>query len=152
MNIQRLKKLNKVLLSVSTIFILSCSHCKVNKRITSVFNCVVIDNGSYVYSDEAILRINGESYSLREKADYQTDGRIFSLTVFKPEGALVYSLNDILSDTAILENYGFPIQQNWFYKGGEILYQKNKVFKVEVVNDSLLKLSEGHNIVFYKTE
>ena len=149
MNIQRLRKLTNILLiAICSIALLSC-NAQEKLQVKEVFTGVKIDDANYEYAEDAMFVLQGENYSLRQKAVYNLNGDLEMLVQFKPEGKLKYNRDEILKDQNIIEYYGFPLKQNWEFKENELVDGANKIV-VEKITADLLKREENGIISFYK--
>ena len=149
MNIQRLRKLTNILLiAICSIAILSC-NAQEKLQVKEVFTGVKIDDANYEYAEDAMFVLQGENYSLRQKAVYNLNGDLEMLVQFKPEGKLKYNRDEILKDQNIIKYHGFPLKQNWEFKENELVDGANKIV-VEKITADLLKREENGIISFYK--
>jgi hypothetical protein len=94
--------------------IFSCDHSKENSlKIKAIFEGVYIDNYClYTYSND-FYSVNNDTFSLRTKIEYDTSGCLLSFVLYKPEGQLEYTKDDILKDSSLLQLTKGTYMQNW---------------------------------------
>ncbi len=107
-----------------------------------------VENDGYIYSDDSILKLGNKKYSLRSKAIYDLAGNIQQLEVYKPEGKLSYSRDELLEDRKILDYYRLPFLQKMSYSKGKL---SNKNEKITVIPIENYLIDKDDNVVrFYK--
>lgn len=149
MNIQRLKKLTNILLiAITPISLLNC-NAQQKLQVKEVFTGVKINDANYEYAEDAMFVLNGEDYSLRQKAIYNLNGDLEMLVQYKPEGKLEYKREKILKDQNIIKYTGFPLKQNWEFKGNVLTEGVNKIV-VQKITEHLLKREQNGITFFYK--
>lgn len=109
-------------------------------KIREMVIAVEIFNSNYVFSDESMINVGEITYSVRQKAIYGISGAIQKLIVYKPEGRLEYNEEQILRDTQLIGNYGFPVKQNWRRMSDVLTDEKgNYVSRITWVAGSIYK-------------
>ena len=123
-------------------------------HVKEIFTGVKIEHESYVYSEESLYSINDQSYSLRNKAIYDDSGRISKLFIYKSDGTLEYSADDLnlSTDKKILEITGFPFNQRWTYAENSIFDGDTKVAEVTMSGENILMRANGNRVTFYRLE
>lgn len=133
--------------------LIACSSVSYKKyRIVEIFNAVKIESDNYVFSRESTFNIDRRhKYSIRQKAIYDKEGVIEKFILYKPEGIIAYSKENIIQDKRLLEYSGFPFIQKWFYVNKTLIDEKgNKIDGIIKIDEFLLKLEIGRKVVFYK--
>jgi len=151
MNIQRPKRLINLM---SPFLVMMCfANCgaQTELKIVEMFTGIEIVDKNYVYSNESVFNLNNVQYSLRSKAIYNLNGEIEQLIIFKPEGALEYTKSQLLEDKSLMDDYGYPIYQNFIYSGGYIKKSKNERIKVTKAGEEyLISKSSDRKVKFYR--
>jgi hypothetical protein len=150
MNILPLKKLINGLLFAS--LLVSFLGCKGQNSIKVKELCIAIEveNDNYVHSESSLFEIGSHIFSLRQKAIYDSDGMLEKLLVFKSDGILEYSRNDIQDDVRVIENAGLPNSQNWSYKDNSIIKDDGSQLRVESLDEKTFKSKENGKTIIYK--
>ncbi|MHA4847190.1 hypothetical protein ACX0G7_23695 [Flavitalea antarctica] len=151
MYIGRLYRLIKIIWVISIIHFTSCKNHIQERRIRLIFTGIEVLPG-YVYSPESEYKVNNKLYSLRDVAEYDPNGSIIKLTIFKPEGILEYDKDHLIKDSALLKSVSLPTRHHLKYVSEKGLIDENKIFPVEVINESIFVVSEGILTVFYKLD
>lgn len=117
--------------------------------VKSIMRGVEIKDGGYQFSDESLININRIYYSLREVANYASDGSIMELIVFKPEGQIIYKRGDLIVDKEILRSLDIPFHQRYYLKGDSIFDQDKAIVRVNIYDS--IAISRGVlKTIFYK--
>lgn len=150
MNIQQQKKsISKTLFFLLIFSVISCKGQDTEKKVISILSGIEVVSSEYVYSEESVFKINDKEYSLRAKADYE-NGELIKIIIYKSEGVIEYSKDDILKDSAIATNYGLPTRQNWKFTKSKGLLKDNEVIKVKLSDDFIIEAKEGNNVLIYQ--
>lgn len=130
-------------------FLISC-QTEPKKFVAEISNAIIVDS-SYRYSHEADTIIGTNYYSLRSKAFYGKDGNIKSLSVYRTEGIVHYTKQEIDSDLKLLEHLDFLNQISFVIENNRLL-NKNEVEAIieRIDNDLFISVKDGKTIL-YKT-
>lgn len=150
MNILKQSKFGRSVLFFILLWILSCNTHSRKRNITSILRGTEVSSG-YNHSPKSEFKIDNKEYSLGVKADYDNSGNIYKLSIYKADGVLEYSRDELLKDTFILKNVDLNLHQNWIYSS-KGLAKENEIQSVKMVNDSMLIFNEGNVTVFYKLD
>ena len=146
MNIPRPRISNKIVLLFLFIFIVNCT--KPRKKISSISHAVEVDSQEYVYSVESNIVVNGQHYSLRNRANYSNSGNLIELISYRPEGTLNYSFNDIQEDPNLLENFGIPVTQKYIYDEKSNCLNADNIDYCDLVkSENLIVIKDSTSIV-----
>ncbi len=108
---------------VSILLILLIFSCTPEENYSKIVYGTLIPKG-FEFNKEAIVSINNTSVLLNMIVYYDSDNNLESLSVFKPEGSLKYSLEDIKNDNKLINYYN--IEENSKVKiNGESMSLKN---------------------------
>jgi len=151
MNIQKQRKFTRTVWFFILLCVLACNTHKRKRNITSIFRGLEVTAG-YIHSPESELNIDDKKYSLRDRADFDKSGNIFKLTIYKSDGNLEYSRDELLKETLLLKNIGLAVTQNWMYSSDKGLVKENKIQPAKMIDDSLLIFKEGTITVFCKLD
>lgn len=150
MNIQHQKKLSSKILFFLLIFsVISCKGQDTEMKVISILSGIEVVNSDYVYSEESVFKLKDKAYSLRAKADYE-NGELIKIIVYKSEGIIEYNKDDILKDSAIASNYGFPTKQNWKFTNSKGLIKDYEVIKAKLSDDFIIEIKEGSSVIIYQ--
>lgn len=133
--------------------LLSCQNCALvdaKKNVIEISTAVPVEDSGYVYSNESLLKVNNDVFSLRSKAYYGRDGELTKLIVYKPEGRIEYQPSELISDTNILTNVGLPRNQSLVYLHDSLKNAKGEIISFEKISDDLLKSSLGGIVMIYR--
>ena len=104
---------------------------------------------NYVYSGESHFILGEKHYSMRKKAIYNEKGDLKKFILYKPEGILEHTKDEIESDMAIINNSYIPFKQNWVFDG-EVIDKGNEKISVVKEGERILKTTVGRRVIFYK--
>lgn len=121
----------------------------VGDQVSEIFTGVKVEKG-YSFSEESVFKIAGEIYSLRKKAVYNSDGDLVKMTRYKPEGVLDYTKDELTKDVKLLEDFNFPLKQNWIYEEGKIIDNLGESIDVEKIDGKFVLSKQMKQVTFYK--
>lgn len=120
MNIQKVKRqINQLLISYFFLTTLSCSMGKPSQGVVEVYTAIEVDS-NFQHSDESLFRVGQRVFSLRSKSCYDSDGVIREFILFKPEGLLRYSKEQLATDKQLMEHHQVYFSQDWLINGNLI--------------------------------
>lgn len=142
---------NSVLFLLAIVlFFFGCSHQE--RRIISFIKANEITNEDFVYSEESYVVIGKIPYSKRYQASYNSTGEIQTFILYKPEGQILYTRNELLGDLKILDYYGLPSTQEWVYSAKGELWIEGKKIDVQLTENNFLKREAKGTVIFYQLE
>jgi hypothetical protein len=127
---------------------LSCDSSQQN-RIVEIYNFIPIELSNYKYSNSSNLILGKEEFLIKEKAVYDNLGFIKKLFIYKSEGVVEYSKEELIMDMKILDYLKIPIKQNWIYYKGNIIKGSN-IIPVEELHHRYLKPIDKNYSFIYK--
>lgn len=149
MNILLLKKLTKRLLF--TFFFINLLGCEVQNsfRVKELCTAIEVDS-NFVHSESSLFEMGSQIFSFRQKAIYDLTGMIEMLIVYKSDGIIEYSQNEIKEDMRIIENADLPGNQSWIYNNGNIIKGDSIQIRVESLDEKTFVSKENGKIIIYK--
>ncbi|MEZ4878019.1 MAG: hypothetical protein R2805_10775 [Flavobacterium sp.] len=148
MNIQQLKKSTNTLFSFFAMLLFLSCNAQNKTIIVEILTGVEIKGDGYTYSEESIFNLGGKKYSLRSKANYDSNGNIQQLEIYKSEGKLNYDRPNLINDRSLLEFYGLPFQQKITYSN-DVLKNGDDEINATSIGDYLISTSDSV-VRFYK--
>jgi len=129
----------------------SCDMKEERRSVQEIINGLQLEDGSsYIYSEESLIELGKEKYSLRKKAIYDLRGNLMKIEIYKPEGILSYTKEEILQDSILFELLGFPLKQSWYFQDNKLVKENNKTIKVFMLEENYLKTNENGSIILYR--
>lgn len=107
MIIQKLKKYNKISYTLLFICLLLSCNVQKNMQIKRIIKGVVVENFyNYTFSDDpnSVYIAGKDTVSVRYISEYDNTGSLVKFSIYKPEGILEYSIDELKEDT-LLFNY-----------------------------------------------
>lgn len=149
MSIQRTKIFKFFIIIIISSIALLCCKKKSKNTTLEIFKGYEIVNENYVYSEESIFKIKDKTYSLRNKVFYNNQGEVDKLLVYKSEGIIEYTKEEIMKDKLLLETVGLPLSLSWSYDEGILVINEEKM-KLKKVKDNVLLGNDRNKVIFYK--
>jgi hypothetical protein len=128
---------------------LICCQSQPKKFIKEISNAIKVDS-SYRYSNKADTIINGNYYSLKNKAFYDEDGNIESLFVYRTEDIVNYTKQEIFSDIKLLEHLELSSQISFVIETNNLVDKNGVKDILEKIDDDLFISEKDGKVVLYK--
>lgn len=142
---------NFLLISLFSFIFISCANKNKKYKIVEIFYGVEVVDDGYIYSEGSNFKVDeNNKYSLRHKAIYGEDGIIIKFIIYKPEGILNYTNDDLIKDKKILVNFGIPFSQKWTYMNNQLIDDNGKYITKAKKIDKLLLMVKKQGVIFYK--
>ncbi|MDR2651937.1 MAG: hypothetical protein LBC68_06435 [Prevotellaceae bacterium] len=108
----------------------SCNSDEKNPIKSILTGTYVEHYSSYEYSDDFYI-VNNDTISLRSKIKYDKSGNLLNLILYKPEGALNYTNDNVLNDMSLLQFACGNYIQTWNIVNDTLLINDIKSLKVQ---------------------
>ncbi|RYD59286.1 MAG: hypothetical protein EOP56_00020 [Sphingobacteriales bacterium] len=133
-------------LGMLSVFV-SCTSTTKNTSQKYIITRYVKAESSYRYSDDTI-NYRSNNYKPLLSAEYHDD-TLASIKLFKAEGAIFYSIDNLRDDSTFLNTLDIPTKRTIEFIGGKI--KDNEVIYeiTEQVNDSVYSLRQDTLILYY---
>lgn len=121
-------------------------------NVKTILRGVKINTISYQYSncEESVCISNSDTISLRNKAEYNTQGMLTIFTIFKSEGALQYSRDDVLNDTALLCNTHIELENKWRFICDTVITNEKDTLIVKAVAENAVKSRINNQVIIFE--
>jgi hypothetical protein len=149
----------KPFLSLIVIVLFSCCQAQKSEQlsVSKVLKGMLIENGQqYQFADEdAKYNIATDTLSLMSSVEYDKTGELLSITLFKSEGILKYTKDEVLKDLKLLDFVGAKYKQNWTLINDTLLVNESDTLNIEIIvterdRKVLLNRKEGKNIIAFE--
>lgn len=111
------KKLNKILL---LIFLIICllTACKIQKevKVNRIIKGINVDDFSnYIYSNDtnSVYITQKDTFIVRSISEYDNKGNLIKFSIYKSEGVIEYSIEELMKDTSLFKFTGGKSMKNW---------------------------------------
>ncbi len=110
----------------------------------------------YQFADEdAKYYIGTDTLSEMSSVEYDKTGELLSITLFKSEGILKYTKDEVLKDLKLLDFVGAKYKQNWTFINDTLLVNESDTLNIEIIaterdRQVLLKRKEGKNVIAFE--
>tara|TARA_R110001592_G_scaffold207494_1_gene458372 strand:- start:340 stop:810 length:471 start_codon:yes stop_codon:yes gene_type:complete len=151
MNIQKTGKIIRLTLFVIFASYLSVS-CQTDKKVNTVqaiAKGIQVESEDYYFSEEADKKIGETNYSLRSKVEYDLNGDVLRLLVYKPEGVLEYGKEDLVNDKNVLTSYGYSFKNKYTISEDGLFDSNEKVVPTEKLERNILSTKTDNKVTFY---
>jgi hypothetical protein len=151
-NIQKQKQF--LIFIIIAFLTFSCIHKKEKPfKIKAILEGVYIEDYClYAYSDD-FYSLNNDTFSLRSKIEYDMSNCLSFFVLYKPEGALEYTKDDVLNDPSLLYFTNGTYIQNWKNINDTLLFNGLDTLKVksyinETGNKFMINWKDDDVIIF----
>jgi hypothetical protein len=145
---------HKLIGTIFTFILLYNTACKalIQERTVNAISIGIEVGTGYHYSSEAELKLKNSIFSLRYKAEYDHEGNVVMLTIYRPEGILEYQKQDLLQDPALLKSINLPFTQHLKYLSNQGLFNNSELVPASMLNDSVLISTQGTLNMFFNLD
>lgn len=149
----------KQFLSLVALILLVCCQAQNSRQIgvSKVLNGILIEQSQqYQFADEeSKYLIGSDTILLRSTVEYDETEELIRLTLFKPEGALKYTKEEILKDMKLLDFVDVKYQQKWILANDTLLLVGADTLNIELIEvekgrEILLSRKGGKNITVFE--
>tara|TARA_A100000171_G_scaffold52292_1_gene69964 strand:+ start:820 stop:1293 length:474 start_codon:yes stop_codon:yes gene_type:complete len=151
MNIQKTGKTIRLTLGVLLTSCLSVS-CQTDKKaniVQAIAKGIQVESEYHYFSQEADKKIGKTNYSLRSKVEYDLNGDVLRLLVYKPEGVLEYGKEDLVNDKNVLASYGYSFKNKYTISEDGLFDSNEKVIPTKRLERNILSTKTDDKVTLY---
>jgi hypothetical protein len=125
-------------------------------QIKRIIRGVIVENfNNYTFSDDpnSVYIAGQDTVSVRYISEYDNTGSLIKFSIHEPEGILEYSIEELMTDTALFDYAGEKNVKNWKLIDNNIINDTD-ILKVETTKNkfgmSILINRKGNNITIFE--
>ena len=104
-------------------------------------------NYSFCYDPNSVYFIANDTISVRSISEYDDTGNLTKFLIYKPNGVLEYSNNELMRDTLLFQSIGGKSVKDWKFIENNKITNNMDTLEIETTNNNL-----GINILINRND